>query len=150
MGTIKHLYDLAKTIKSKRLELGLTQTELAQKAGVSRRWLIGLEQGDLQDARLTTILKTLEALEISLKTTGTQTIEVPVPRISAQEILRATAPKVSFKDLDTTKISASALEAIQKLQHENLAKIRLAVALGESRPSGKPQVKEPTAEGEQL
>lgn len=53
-------------IRSARNREGLTQVELAQRAGVSRRWLIALEQGHARRAELGKVLDTLDALDLSL------------------------------------------------------------------------------------
>ncbi|MEU2199547.1 helix-turn-helix domain-containing protein [Isoptericola sp. NPDC019482] len=68
-------------IRSARIREGLTQTGLAERAGVSRRWLIALEQGQAQRAELGKILDTLDALGLDLTVT------------------RATAPDKGLADL---------------------------------------------------
>lgn len=54
-------------IHDARIEQKLTQGALASKAGVSRTWLIGIEQGTRSRAELGKIFDTLEALGISMK-----------------------------------------------------------------------------------
>lgn len=53
-------------VRSARARQGLTQVELAERAGVSRRWLITLEQGHASRAELGKILDTLDALGLAL------------------------------------------------------------------------------------
>jgi len=53
-------------IHDARIERNLTQESLATLAGVSRSWLIGVEQGKRQRAELDKILNVLEALDINL------------------------------------------------------------------------------------
>jgi len=60
---------LGAAIRSARTREGLTQTELAHRAGVSRRWLITLEHGQAQRAELGKILDTLDALGLDLTVT---------------------------------------------------------------------------------
>jgi transcriptional regulator with XRE-family HTH domain len=66
MNTIHQLFDLAKIVKAERLSQGLTQSELASASGISRRWLIGLEQGTVDDARFGNVMKVLSTLGIQL------------------------------------------------------------------------------------
>lgn len=68
---ITRIQELAKLVRSERERQGLTQLDLARNADVSRRWLIGLEQGEIGDARLSTILKVTKELGIRL-TASTQ------------------------------------------------------------------------------
>jgi HTH-type transcriptional regulator/antitoxin HipB len=57
--------DLGLIIRENRRRLGLGQAELAQRVGVSRQWLLGVEKGRKRvDAAL--LLKTLTALGLSL------------------------------------------------------------------------------------
>lgn len=57
--------DLGLIIRETRRRLGLGQAELAQRVGVSRQWLLGVEKGKRRvDAAL--LLKTLTALGLSL------------------------------------------------------------------------------------
>lgn len=53
-------------IHDARIERNLTQESLATLAGVSRSWLIGIEQGKRQRAELDKILNVLGALDINL------------------------------------------------------------------------------------
>ncbi|ACJ00476.1 helix-turn-helix domain-containing protein [Rhodospirillum centenum] len=58
--------DLGTAIGRRRRALGLSQRALAEKAGVSRDWLIGLEQGRPR-AELGLVLRTLAALDLALR-----------------------------------------------------------------------------------
>ncbi|WP_456785721.1 helix-turn-helix domain-containing protein [Cellulomonas sp. P5_C5] len=53
-----------------RRRADITQTDLAERAGVSRRWLVSLEQGHAERAELGKILDTLDALGLHLTVTG--------------------------------------------------------------------------------
>lgn len=57
--------DLGAIIRERRRELGLGQAELAERIGVSRQWLIGVERGRPR-AELGLVLRTLDALAIRL------------------------------------------------------------------------------------
>ena len=53
--------DLGAYIRSQRNGADLSQSELARRAGVSRRWLVSLEQGK-PTAAFDLVLRTLDAL----------------------------------------------------------------------------------------
>jgi len=57
--------DLGAVVRDRRKQLGLDQAELATRAGVSRKWLIGIERGRTR-AELGLVLRTLDALGIRL------------------------------------------------------------------------------------
>jgi HTH-type transcriptional regulator/antitoxin HipB len=58
--------DLGAAIRDARIEQSLTQAQLARDAGVSREWLIGIEQGHRPRAELTKILSVLDTLGLPL------------------------------------------------------------------------------------
>jgi HTH-type transcriptional regulator/antitoxin HipB len=53
-------------VRGARKRQGLTQTALAERAGVSRRWLITLESGQADRAELGKVLDTFDALGLEL------------------------------------------------------------------------------------
>ena len=57
--------DLGLAIRDKRRKLGLTQTELARRAGVGRQWVVAIEHGKSR-AELGLVLRTLSALDLPL------------------------------------------------------------------------------------
>lgn len=58
-------------IRSARRRADLTQQQLAERAGVSRRWLIALESGHSERAELGKVLDTLDTLGLDLTVTAT-------------------------------------------------------------------------------
>ena len=62
---IRNANDISNLVKDRRRHLGLTQTALATQAGVSRRWLAGLEAGD-GGTHIDKILATLDVLGITI------------------------------------------------------------------------------------
>lgn len=58
---------LGAAIHDARTRAGLTQASLATSAGVSRKWLIGLEQGARTGAELSKVLAVLRALDLSIQ-----------------------------------------------------------------------------------
>jgi len=70
--------DLGAAVRRVRRENGLTQQRLAERAGVSRQWLSGMESGKNPSAELRKVLDVLAALGLALEF-------VPQPSLSAQE-----------------------------------------------------------------
>ena len=62
---VKAPADLGAMIRERRRRLGLDQQTLADRAGVSRLWLIGVEKGK-SGAAVGLVLRTLAALGITL------------------------------------------------------------------------------------
>ena len=60
-------HDLGAAVRDARTAANLTQAELAERAEVSREWLIGLERGTRPRAELTKILGVLAALDQPLR-----------------------------------------------------------------------------------
>lgn len=59
--TIRNAEQLGRAIRLKRKEEGLSQSALAARLGVGRKWVIGVESGNSK-AELGLVLKTLDAL----------------------------------------------------------------------------------------
>jgi len=59
------LSHLAKNLKYYRSRLGLTQAELAQKAGVNRSYLASIESGTQPNTSIKTVEKLAAALNVS-------------------------------------------------------------------------------------
>lgn len=57
--------DISALVKDQRQFLGFTQADLASRAGVSLRWLAGLEAGS-PGASIDKVMRTLDALDITL------------------------------------------------------------------------------------
>ena len=57
--------DLGAFIRERRIKLGMDQSDLAEKAGTSRKWIVEVEQGKPR-AEIGLILRTLKALGVSL------------------------------------------------------------------------------------
>ena len=72
---------LGAVIRGARKDAGLTQAQLAERARVSRRWLLRLENGRAPGAELSKILTTLNALNLRL------TVDTAPPRASLEQEL---------------------------------------------------------------
>jgi HTH-type transcriptional regulator/antitoxin HipB len=62
---VNSIHDLASAARGRRLELGLSQAELASRAGVSRDWVNSFEAGK-PTVELILVLKILEPLGLRL------------------------------------------------------------------------------------
>lgn len=92
------LSNLAGRVKNYRLDMNLSQTEFAKKAGISVRSIINFESG--LDVKLSNFIKILKALELS------DNLEVLVPDVSKRpssyikEKQKQRVRKVSDKKVD--------------------------------------------------
>lgn len=67
MQTIRTVGDVAAVVRGRRADVGLSQTALAEQAGVSRQWLSALERGKAS-AEVGLVLRVLEVLDLELST----------------------------------------------------------------------------------
>lgn len=63
---IKSIRNLAAAVRGRRRDLGLTQAELAMRAGVSRKWVYEFEAGK-PTAELRLIMRVLDVLGLTLE-----------------------------------------------------------------------------------
>jgi predicted transcriptional regulator len=63
---VRSLPRLARAVKARRLELGMTQAELALAADVSRKWISVLENGGVDGLELARVMRVLDALDAVL------------------------------------------------------------------------------------
>jgi HTH-type transcriptional regulator/antitoxin HipB len=61
--------DLGLTMRHQRRRLGLNQADLASRVGVSRQWIVAVENGKAR-AELGLVLRTLAALDLTLTVEG--------------------------------------------------------------------------------
>jgi HTH-type transcriptional regulator/antitoxin HipB len=62
---IRTATDLGAFIRERRIKLGMDQSDLAEKAGTSRKWIIEVEQGKPR-AEIGLVLRTLKTLGVFL------------------------------------------------------------------------------------
>lgn len=140
MTTIHQLFDLAKMVKSERLNQELTQAELAAHAGVSRRWLIGFEQGDIEDARFGNIMKVLAVLGIQLnaiKTSQEPESRRPITAKDIQALNPNNWPYLTMSTLLDTQLpdGLKSQSALEKLRAKNLTLVdEIAAELAKLQP----------------
>ncbi len=63
---VRSLTRLSRAAKARRLELDMSQQELADLADVSRKWVSNFEKADVEGLELTRVLRVLDALEFTL------------------------------------------------------------------------------------
>lgn len=63
--TVRSINGIRSRVLARRHELGLTQTELALRVGVSRKWISTFEQGSAK-AELELVLRLIDTLELDL------------------------------------------------------------------------------------
>jgi HTH-type transcriptional regulator/antitoxin HipB len=81
--------DLASCIKQARKNLGWTQAELAERSGVSRDWIIGLERAK-PGVELVLVLRTLKALNLPLSIDPSSPKGAPSEGINLDDVLNNT------------------------------------------------------------
>jgi HTH-type transcriptional regulator / antitoxin HipB len=75
--------DLAAIVRGRRLELGLSQAELANRTGVSRKWLLDVERGKAS-SDFGLLLRVLDALRLALDVVARDGDEAPGSSAAAQ------------------------------------------------------------------
>ena len=63
---VMDIAEYARLIKDERQRQGISQTDMAQRLGVSRRWLIEFEHARVPNPEFSTILSALTELSLSL------------------------------------------------------------------------------------
>jgi transcriptional regulator with XRE-family HTH domain len=64
---IVSIADVAALVRGRRMDLGLSQGDLARRAKVSRKWINEFEAGGKATAELGHVLRVLEALDVDLE-----------------------------------------------------------------------------------
>ncbi|MDO4252105.1 MAG: helix-turn-helix domain-containing protein [Rothia sp. (in: high G+C Gram-positive bacteria)] len=95
LRTIRSIRELGAFIRDARARCGLTQEALASKAGVSRSWLIGLEQGKRPRAEMDKIFSLLQALGVAL---SLHSMESSNPHQDDKTFQGSSMPDETFKN----------------------------------------------------
>jgi len=91
--------DVAATVRGRRLDRGLSQSELAKHSGISRKWISEFEAGK-PTAEFSLVIRVLEVLGLALELSE---VENATTTLSGEGSLTATAtvfPDSSMVDLD--------------------------------------------------
>ncbi len=62
---VRSIADVAAAVRGRRLDRGLSQSELAKRSGISRKWISEFEAGKTT-AEVALVIRVLEALGLSL------------------------------------------------------------------------------------
>ena len=71
---IQTMHDLASVARGRRIELGLTQAELAARSGVSRDWVNSFERGK-RTVEISLVFRLFDALGIGVEAADAGTID---------------------------------------------------------------------------
>ena len=106
MPTINTSQDIGQIIRSRRKQLGWDQAKLADQVGVSRQWIINIEQGKPR-AEIGLILRTLHVLDLPIYIGTVSNTEAADKKVSSQPssididdiIDRLKTPQAAFQKL---------------------------------------------------
>ncbi|GIG20770.1 hypothetical protein Cch01nite_14940 [Cellulomonas chitinilytica] len=73
---ISSVRDLQVLVRARRRDLGITQQEAADRAGVSRKWLVNFESGTASAVELSLVLRLFAALDLPLDVPTSDEAEV--------------------------------------------------------------------------
>ncbi len=84
---IRAIRDVANAIRGRRLDLGLSQAELARRTGVSRKWIYEFEAGK-STAEIGIVIRVVEELGLGLNiNTGDSRVTSPVGTVDLDAVL---------------------------------------------------------------
>jgi HTH-type transcriptional regulator/antitoxin HipB len=85
---VRSIRDLAAVVRGRRRDIGLSQAELAARAGVSRKWIYQFEAGK-PTAELGLILRVLDALGLVLDVTHDERAAADQPTRDLDALIEA-------------------------------------------------------------
>ena len=78
--------DIGLTIRERRLQLGIDQSDLARRVGVSRQWLVEIEKGKPR-AEIGLVFRTLRALDLDVWVGDLPAESQPAPDIDLNRVI---------------------------------------------------------------
>jgi len=129
---ISSVRDMQVLARTRRLELGLTQSQVAERAGVSRKWLVNFEGGTATAVELSLVLRLFAALKIPLTTSSPDSPALlePEPRVDLGGHLAAVTARSARLFLDTSALAGLATGDDHKALWSSEAMQRLAATIG--------------------
>ncbi|MDR2619533.1 MAG: helix-turn-helix domain-containing protein [Propionibacteriaceae bacterium] len=82
-GSIGSVPALGAAMRQARLDAGLTQAELAERAGVSRHWLVTVENAQVSGVDLGRVFRVLRVLDLWIRLEGVETLNPETALIRA-------------------------------------------------------------------
>lgn len=73
---IRSINDVSAAVRGRRLDMGMSQSDLAGSSGISRKWISEFESGKAT-AEFALVMRVLEALSLSLELSGVPTEASP-------------------------------------------------------------------------
>lgn len=70
--------DWGNIVRDRRVELGLTQAELAERVGRARQWIVRFESGHAGSASVESLLLLLDVLELAVQVDATDDEAEPI------------------------------------------------------------------------
>jgi len=84
--SVETLHQLKSTVRGRRVDLGLSQAEVAERAGVSRQWVNAFERGK-GTAELQLVLRLLDVLDLRLSVDAREDLPLNRPRVDLDALL---------------------------------------------------------------
>ncbi len=123
--------EIGYAIKDRRAELGLTQAQLAETAGVSKRCLWSLELGQNPGVQLNKLTAVLDALGLDLSISAMNVTDTDAhPKVRATTVNANLAPRVTTDDADTVPHTATDTISDASTGKENVGIDAIAILTG--------------------
>ena len=84
----RSIRDIAAAVRGRRIELGLTQADLAARARVSRKWIYEFESGKPR-AELAHVIRVLESLGLVLNIGSSTRTRAPKRSVDLDSVIRS-------------------------------------------------------------
>ena len=92
--------DVAAAVRGRRLDRGLSQSELAKRSGISRKWISEFEAGKTT-AEFALVIRVLEALGMDLDLSEDPNAAVTMPATGTTSVTATVSPSTNgLVDLD--------------------------------------------------
>jgi transcriptional regulator with XRE-family HTH domain len=98
-------------IRDARTRRGLTQSALAESAGISEKWVSRVERGDAPNVSLVVVLSLCAVLELTLNLSEPSTIVPTRHRIAGAELVD---PVEVLPPIESTEVTIEALDRLRE------------------------------------
>lgn len=101
---IRSTEDLGAVVRERRRELGVSQAELAERADVTRQWIIRFERGTT-DVSLAKAISVLQVLDLELRADATGAAAIATPQLYPIRIPKIEVPRMDLSGIDWQAVS---------------------------------------------
>lgn len=101
---IRSTEDLGAVVRERRRELGVSQAELAERADVTRQWIIRFERGTT-DVSLAKAISVLRVLGLELRTDAAGATDIATPQHDTIRIPKIEVPRMDLSGIDWRAVS---------------------------------------------